>query len=184
MLEPHRRMFTVDEVFDMAEAGVFAEDERVELLDGELFVSRPPGPVHSSLVGHIARRVRAELGSGYWVREEKPGVAGRHGLPMPDLAVVHGSPRAWMQRHPRVDEATLLVEVSQSTLGYDRDKLPIYARHGAPEVWLVDVKGRRLEVHSEPDSAGRYRLTRVLDADDVVAVPGTSATLAVADLLP
>jgi Uma2 family endonuclease len=105
--------------------------------------------------------------------------------PEPDLAVVDGVPEDFELEHPSASQTRLVVEVSDSSLRQDLGvKLRIYAGGGIPEYWVVDLKGRRIIIHTEPEGSS-YGTTRYLRDDDVVAPPwGPEATIAVSELLP
>lgn len=180
--ERPRRRFTVDEVLRMVDAGVLAENEPLELIDGELVVVTPQGPPHSTATTLARDCLMKAYGDGYVVRESKPLIAGGAELPEPDLAVVRGSARDFAERHPTGAEAALVLEVAKTSLPFDRAKVDIYCRAKVAHYWILDLTSRRLEVYTEPDD--RYRVVRVLSEADSVALPELSASLAVRDLLP
>lgn len=183
------RRFTVAEVMQMVEAGILAEDESIELLDGVLVVMSPQGPKHS----YITTKLREQLSDVYrgrpdshplWVREEKPLEAGWRDLPEPDLVVVCGRADTYIERHPRGDETLLVIEVAYTSLELDRAKAAIYARAAVPVYWLIDVRSGRIEVCTEPQpDEGCYRVTRVLAGTDVIKLPQSNGEWRVADLL-
>ena len=177
------RRFTRDEFLRMTELGLFAADEHLELLHGRLVVVPPQGPPHTYSSSALRDRLLAAHAERAAVREDKPLDCGDDELPEPDLAVVRGTHRDYATRHPRGDEAILVVEVSRTTQAVDRDKASIYARGRVPVYWLLDLQARRLEVHSEL-MGDRYGLVRVLVETDSVEVPETDARWVVQDLLP
>jgi len=180
------RRFTADEVLRMVAAGVLAEDEPLELLEGRLVVVSPQGPSHAYVTGQVARVLRGAIeakGVGY-VREEKPLALGADSLPEPDVAAVSGAPADHAGRHPTGGEAIVVVEVAVTSQEADRAKRAIYARGGVEVLWLVDVVGRTVEVHTEPQRDGRYRRVEVLAEGDALSVPGGDAPVVVRDLLP
>jgi Uma2 family endonuclease len=122
--EPPTRRFSVDEVLRMVEVGILSEDEPLELVDGELFVVPPQSPPHANLTALLADRLRTAYGDGYIVRVASPLVARPDSLPEPDLALVRGSYADFGTRHPRGDEAVLVVEVARSSVRIDRKKAP------------------------------------------------------------
>lgn len=168
----------------MVVAGILADDEPVELLDGELVVVPPQGPPHATATSELHDRLRAVYGDGYAVREAKPIVAGEASLPEPDLAVVRGSHRDFRERHPRGDEAVLVVEVARTSLAIDRSKAETYARASVETYWLLDLNSGRLEVYEQPQADGRYRVVRLLAADDEVELPEAAVRFRVRDLVP
>ncbi len=167
----------------MVAAGVFAPDARLELLEGEIIDMTPQKSRQATAVRLIEDALRSAFGAGFDVRTQLPLSVGEFSEPEPDVAVVKGSPRDYRDAHPA--SAVLVVEVSETTLEYDRQrKLPVYARAGIPQYWILDVEGESLEVYREPagDSYGRRQ---VLRAGEVVDLPGGIAgAIPVSDLLP
>ena len=152
-----RRRFTTDEYHRMGEAGVFAEDDRVELLDGEIVQMRPIGIPHSSSVDRLNAFFSRRLGRRAIIRVQGPIILDRHSEPQPDLSVL--APRADFYGHaqPRPRDVLLAIEVMDSSRGYDRTlKLPLYARAELREVWLVDLKAEVIERYRKPALRG-YR---------------------------
>jgi Uma2 family endonuclease len=178
------RRFTVDEVLRMVRGGVLAEDEPLELLEGELVVASPQGPEHSSVAEVIRRALEGAWGPGVHTRCHSPIAADRHNLPEPDVAVVRGAAQDYFGRYPEGGDVLQVVEVSRTSQAADRAKAAIYARAGVPIYWLVDLIARRVEVRSEPLPDGRYARLATHQEDDRIEVPGTDGTLAVRDLLP
>lgn len=153
-----RRSFTADEFERMAEAGVFAEDERLELLDGEIVAMSPIGSKHAWCVNRLVR-VFGRLGETVVVGVQNPVRLGGRSLPQPDLAIIQ--PGASEARHPEPPDILLVVEVADSSVADDRDvKAPLYGRADIPELWIVDLSADRIEVHREPSPAG-FRLIRI-----------------------
>lgn len=166
----------------MIDAGIFDEDEHVELLHGRLVVVPPQGPPHSYtstvLRDRLMKAFPAEL-----VREAKPLDCGAQELPEPDLCVVRGTAQDFEDRDPRGDETLLVVEVSRTTQRIDRDKTSVYAGGGAPVYWLVDLVARRVEAHREP-IGDRYRRVEVVGDQEELPVPHTELRWRVSELLP
>ena len=153
--EVTRRRFTVHEYHRMGEAGILHEDDRVELIDGEIVEMSPIGGRHALCVSLLTRLLVRAVGDGALVSPQNPVRLDEHHEPQPDLAVVHD--RAYGRSLPAPEDTLLLIEVSDTTLSYDRNvKVPIYARAGIPEVWIVDINGQRMERHSDP-SGDSYR---------------------------
>lgn len=177
-----RWKLTVESLERMVEHGIISPDDPVELLDGELYVRSPQGPVHATVSEVIAERLRLALGDRGYVREDKPLIAGLCSMPEPDVAVV-GSPRsAWRRRHPRGNECLLVVEVSDSTKAIDRKKAKIYAAAGVPTYWTLDLSDRTLTVHEGPAKVGYAQVVKLAESEEV-AVPGTDVRWRIGDLL-
>lgn len=175
---PYHR-WSVEEYHQMAQAGLLDETDRVELIDGELIDMAPIGSKHAFRVDSIARALQRAAGTSFLVRVQNPILLGEHSELQPDIAVVKD--RNYAESHPEAEDVLLIVEVSDTTLAYDRDvKLSLYARHGIPEVWLLDVNAGELTVYREP-AEGQYRLIRKPMAAEAVSpmlVPDTTITLA------
>jgi Uma2 family endonuclease len=164
-----RRRFTTDEYHRMGEAGVLTEDDRVELLDGEIVRMSPIGSPHAGCVDRLNAFFTRRLGARAIVRVQNPIVLDRWSEPQPDLTLL--APRAdfYSAAHPRPRAVLLAIEVIAARRGYDRSlKLPLYARAELREVWLVDVVTRALEVYRRPALRG-YREERRLVAGQALA---------------
>ncbi len=146
----HRR-FTVDEYHRMAEAGILGEDDRVELLDGEIVQMSAIGPRHARCIDDITRLFVRRAGDTVIVRVQNPVTIDINGEPEPDLALLVRRPDRYGDTHPGPGDTLLVVEVADASLSYDRGrKVPAYARTGIPEVWIVDLTTDRIEVYREP----------------------------------
>lgn len=167
----------------MVAAGVFAPDARLELLEGEIINMTPQKSRHATAVRLVEDALRATFGTGFDVRPQLPLSLGDFSEPEPDVAVVKGSPRDYRDAHPA--SAVLVVEVSETTLDYDRKrKLPVYARAGISEYWILDVESETLEIYREPTGDG-YGSRRVLQVGDSVSLPGgVAGAIAVSELMP
>jgi Uma2 family endonuclease len=144
----------------MAEAGILSEDARVELVDGEVVEMSPIGSKHQAVVDRLNRLLVGSAGEDYIVRAQGPVRLDEHDEPQPDLALLKFREDFYEEEHPGPGDALLLVEVSDSSLEYDRSvKLPLYAGAGIPEVWVVDLASNEVESHSVPQH-GAYGLTR------------------------
>jgi len=155
-----RRRFTVEEYHKMAEAGILGEDDRVELIDGEIIQMNPIGSRHAACVRELVWFLSGQLGDEFRLDVQNP-VRLDGGLePQPDLMVLRV--RDYRESLPGPEDVLLLIEVSDTTLRYDREvKLPLYARSGIGEVWIADLAGETIERHNEP-SGGGYRRTKKL----------------------
>lgn len=186
--EPHRRRWDRGEYERLAALGFF-RGRRVELIQGEIIQMPPMRNDHAVALGLAEERLRAVFAAGYWVRPQMPLHLGRRSAPEPDLAVVPGSPRDYAD-HPT--DAVLVVEVSDTTLAYDRGrKAVLYAAAAIPEYWIVNLVDRTLVVHRQPRrNAARprrssYRVVANHGADEVIApLARPDAAITVADLLP
>jgi Uma2 family endonuclease len=186
-VEPRR--WTRAEYDRMIEHGLLGEDDPVELIDGEILRMTPQGIPHAGGIGLVHDALCLVFGHTH-VRTQLPFALDPVSEPEPDLVVVPGSPRDYLEAHP--DTALLVVEVADTTLAFARrTKGSLYARAGIAEYWIVNVSDGALEVYREPaeDPSARYGFaygdTRVLRAGDQVApLAAPDAELPVADLLP
>ena len=163
-----RRRFTVDEYCAMADAGILAEDERVELLDGEIFVMPPIGPPHEDGTTRLSRDLILRLGDRAWVRVQNSVRLNDYGLPEPDIAVVRFRDD-YHRNRPTPADVLLVIEVADSSLRRDRElKLPHYAAAGIPEVWIANVPARQVEAFHDPVD-GVYQSSRIVRADGQIS---------------
>jgi Uma2 family endonuclease len=178
------RRWTREEYDRLVDLGFF-QDERLELLDGEIITMTPQKGAHSVAVGKGQRALQAAFGDGVWVRPQLPLAVDAVSEPEPDLAVVPGEPDDYPEQP---SSAVLVVEVADTTLRYDRQrKASVYARGGITDYWIVNLIDRVVEVYREPvqgDDGWYYRLIRAYTPGEIVAPLGTTAGVAVADLLP
>jgi len=181
---PSVHRFTRDEYYRMAEAGLF-QHERVELLDGEIITMSPQNTPHASTVYRVAHRLEQLIGNTTCIRCQLPIVLNDWSEPEPDIAVCAPDPDDYGQAHPQPGQILLLIEVADVSLPYDRgQKTAAYATSGIPELWIVNLPDRRIEVLTDPDPITRsYRQQQYVFAGDSLPLPGGSV-MAVADILP
>lgn len=175
---PYRRHpLSLEDFHKLGDAGVLDASARVELFAGELIDMAPIGSRHAGIVAHLSALLGRQAPQALlWV--QNPLSLPPDSELLPDLMLLQPRTDYYKGAAPTAPDVLLLIEVADTTLAYDRDyKLPLYARHGVPEVWLVDVAGACLEVHERPE-AGGYRLRTLLHAGDR-AVPGQVAGVAV-----
>lgn len=157
-----RRPISVEDYHRMADAGIFAPDERVELLDGELIAVPPMNSPHGGGITGINQLLTHRFYGRALVRVGLPVIVDDRSEPEPDFALVGLEENEWRDRHPIASDVLLLIEVSDTSRDFDlKKKAPVYARASIPEFWVVDVVDRRLILHRDP-VAGRYTLTKVL----------------------
>ena len=171
-----RHIWSVESYHQMAKAGLLNEMDRVELIEGELLDMAPIGSKHANWVNRLVEHLVLQAQRRYRVSTQNPLVLGQRSEPQPDLMLLRA--RDYMDELPSAADVLLLVEVSDSTLDYDGDvKLGLYARHGVPEVWLLDVNRVELRVYREPVD-GHYRLSQRLSSTDT-AIPQTAPEISV-----
>lgn len=177
------KRWTREDYERLAESGFFHPDERVELIDGIIYEMSPQTSRHSSGIQAAQEALRRVFLEGFHLRPQMPLALDSQSQPGPDLAVVSGHWRDYRSAHPTT--AVLIVEVSDSSLGLDREtKRMLYAETGIPEYWILDTKGKQLEVFRDPND-GDYRSRTVLGSGDKIApLAAPGASIPVADLLP
>jgi Uma2 family endonuclease len=178
-----RHRFTVEEYHRMGEAGIFSEDDRVELVEGEIVEMTPIGWRHAETVTGLTRTLLEIGGSHYDVSVQNPLVLHERGEHLPDLALLRRDrPR---DRLPAAEDVLVVVEVADSSLRYDREvKLPLYARAGIPEAWLIDLTADRAEVYSEPGERGYGKVYRTGRGGKVVSATVEGLSFGLAGILP
>jgi Uma2 family endonuclease len=165
-----RRRFTLDEYHRMGETGILGEDDRVELIEGEIVEMAPIGSRHAAAVARIHHLFSIRLGGRAVVWSQSPLLLVRHqSEPEPDIMLLAARADFYESALPEPSDVRLLVEVADRSLLYDRrTKFPLYARAGVAEAWLVDLNLGRLEIHRGPTGAGY----------DDVRIPGTDEPFA------
>jgi len=175
MEEPRPHRLTVHDYHRMAEAGVLRPDARVELIEGEIIDMAPIGNHHQSIVDQLNRALVRAVGDRAIVRVQGSIRLSQWSEPGPDLALL--APRADFYRteFASAADALLVIEVSDTTLHYDRDrKVPLYGRHGVAEVWVVDVRAKTVLVYRSLRD-GQYEQHTLLERPatlEVRALPG------------
>ncbi|GIW50689.1 MAG: hypothetical protein KatS3mg081_0044 [Gemmatimonadales bacterium] len=150
-----KRRFTVAEYHKMAEAGILGEDDRVELLEGELVAMAPIGSRHATCVRRLNYLLSRGVGERAIVDVQNPIRLSEYSEPQPDLALLKPRPDFYAAAHPGPEDVLLVVEVAETSADYDREvKIPLYARAGIPEVWLVDLAGAQIETFRQPAQGG------------------------------
>ena len=173
---PRRHRYTVADYHRMGEAGILAPDSRVELIDGEIIDMPPIGTQHAGKVNYLVKVLAQAVGDRAVLLVQNPVVLGDYSSPQPDLALARPQADFYASRHPQPGDLMLVVEVADTSLRFDRDdKVPLYARHGIPEVWLVDLKAKHLVRYRNPRQ-GAYTLIDQPDLGsplEIAALPET-----------
>ena len=159
--QPTPRRFTVDEYYAMGAAGILRPDERTELIEGKIITMPPIGPGHAEGVWAAARQLERRLDDVAYVRTQAPIHLPDGSEPKPDVLVARLLPGGYRTRHPEPDDIHLVIEVSDTTLSYDRHiKLPLYARAGLRESWIINLPDECIELYRDPREDG-YRQTMI-----------------------
>ncbi|MGH6636313.1 MAG: Uma2 family endonuclease [Gammaproteobacteria bacterium] len=175
-----KHRLTVHDFHRMGEAGILPVDGRMELIEGEITDMAPIGSRHAAIVKRLMALFVRAAGTRAIVSVQDPIIFGEYSEPEPDLALIQPRDDFYAIGLPRAEEVFLIIEVADTTLRYDRDiKVPLYARHGIPEMWLIDVESRTLTVFVGPEE-GRYREERRVQPVGVLApetLPGVEVDL-------
>ncbi len=168
-------------------SGFFSKQDDVHLINGYVVNRMAESPLHGAVCDALSLAVGAILLAGWYPRSEKGlKIPTQTSIPRPDLAVVRGTPRAYLKRYPEAADAALVAEVSLSSLDEDRAMADIYAAGGIPVYWIVDVDDGQVEVYSDPGPSG-YRSHEVLAPGHVLSVVIDGVVIGeipVADILP
>lgn len=171
--------FTVEQYERMGEVGILDADVRTELLDGEIVFMSPMGTDHASVVDTIDDYLHERLQGRVAIRIQSPVRLPPRSEPEPDIVVARRRRDRYRSAHPTAEDVLLFIEVAVTSLRFDQlVKLPIYAQQGIVEVWIVDVTGRAVHVHTDPVD-GAYRTVRTVTGDDPIvptALPDVSFT--------
>ncbi len=148
---PSRHRISVDAFHQMGEAGILGPKDRVELIDGEIIDMSPIGVLHAAIVDALARHFGRRAGESVFVRCQNPLRLDDISEPEPDIAILRPRADFYTTAHPGPADVVLVIEVADTSLAYDLGtKVPLYARHGIPEVWVIDAATRRTRVFRQP----------------------------------
>ena len=182
---PERHLVTVDEFDRMVDAGVFAPDRRLELIDGEMVDMSPIGSAHQACVNRLTTLL-APLAAGRRAVVQVQGAIRTSDLsqPQPDVALLVPRDDYYAEAHPGPSDVLLVIEVADTSVRFDRDvKLPAYGRAGVAETWVVDLHGGVVEVATGPSDQGYERRARVGRDASLAPTAFPDLRLTVADLL-
>ncbi|HJR71551.1 MAG TPA: Uma2 family endonuclease [Gammaproteobacteria bacterium] len=178
--EPRRHRLTVEDYYRMGEVGILAPDARVELIDGEIIDMPPIGSPHVSTVLELDHLLKRAVEGHALVLVQSPIAVGDRSAPQPDIALLRPRADYYQSALAQPADVLLIVEVAQSSLDFDRDvKVPLYAKHGIPEVWSIDVLQGNLVRYRTP-VRGAYARTDEPDLAKPLPIdrlPGTHVDL-------
>jgi Uma2 family endonuclease len=183
-VEATKRYITVDDYYRMAEAGILAEDERVELVEGEITRMSPVGVRHASCVKRLVAFFTQKLGQSMIVGVQDPIRLNIYSEPQPDVALLRPRDDFYATAHPSPADTFIVIEVADSSIGFDRQtKVPLYARAGIPEVWLVDLVNETVTQYVEPIGGEYKQQHQVKRGDHIIASAVRDLTITVDDIL-
>ncbi len=180
--QPHR--FTRAQYEQMIEAGIFGEDDRVELIEGDIRPMSPQNSAHRAAVTLANYALMAVCPDDVHIRTQGPIALGDVSEPEPDVTIVRGNPRDFSEHHPGPNEIALIIEVADSSLEHDWEtKRRLYARHGIPEYWIVNLRDEQVEVFQTPQSDD-YATKHTHATGTLTPSLAPDQRVPVADLLP
>ena len=182
---PQPWRFTVDQYHAMSKAGILKKGDRVELIEGVIVAMAPIGNRHLATVDRISKSFHLAVADRAIVRTQGSITLNERTMPEPDIVLLKPRDDFYESEAAGPEDVMLLIEVSDSSLEYDRgEKLALYARFGIPEVWITVLPERIMEAHSEPVD-GRYTLKRILSPGDSIS-PGCFPDIAlpVSEVMP
>ncbi|HUF85361.1 MAG TPA: Uma2 family endonuclease [Acidimicrobiia bacterium] len=160
-VQPVRHLFTADEYQRMGEAGLFGEDDRLELIEGEIVEMAPIGSRHAACVDRLTRLLTAQVGDRAIVRVQSPIRLSARSEPQPDVTLLAPRTDFYGEAHPGPGDVWLVVEVADTSGAWDREvKARLYARAGVPEMWVVDLDAEVVDVLRDPGPSGYAEMRR------------------------
>jgi Uma2 family endonuclease len=179
-----RRRLTVDEYERMGRAGILHEDERVELIDGELIQMAPIGSKHAGCVKSCVHVFRQYPADWYLLSVQDPVRISDFSELQADVALLRPRPDNYTESNPAASDVLLVIEVADTTAAHDRRvKLPRYAAAGIPEAWLINLPRRSVEVHREPRDGRYQQVTIYRRGERITLVMLPEIAVAVDDIL-
>ncbi len=176
-----RHRLTVDDYHRMAASGILGSDDRVELIAGEVLDMSPIGSLHAALVAAMSEYLGRLAAGRATVWSQNPIRLGDSSEPQPDITLVRPRPDFYAAAHPGPTNTLLIVEVAESSLAYDLGvKVPLYACHNIPEVWVIDAATRTTYRFREPRPDGYAKQDTITAAEPLacLALPGEPKSLA------
>lgn len=159
-------LFTVDDYHRMGEAGIIAEDEKVELLQGEIVEMSPIKSPHAGTVKLLNRLFNNRIGENYIIAVQDPVSLDEYSEPEPDLSILKFREDMYTQSHPTATDTLLVIEVADTSLNIDREiKMPLYAAAGVSEAWIINLSEKQVEVYTQPSPSG-YSQIRIFRKGD------------------
>lgn len=176
-----KRKFTVDQYHRMAETGIFASSDRLELIQGEIIEMSPIGSRHAAWVRRLTQLFSEKLGQRASVSVQNPiSLGDNQSEPQPDITILAPRSDFYLTAHPQPQDILLLVEVADTSADYDREvKIPLYAAAGITEVWLLDVGAEIWQVYRQPTAAGYQEMQQVPPGSSIAPLSFPEITLTI-----
>ena len=172
-----KRLINVEEYYKMAEVGILKPDDRVELINGEIFEMSPIGSRHAAIVNKLAGLLNELFKGKAVIGVQVPVRINYNNEPEPDIALLQYRPDYYASEHPVPADALAIIEVAGSSISFDREvKTPLYAFHSIPEYWIIDLENNQIEVFTKPKD-GTYSETQIYRAGDEVMLMGKNLSV-------
>ena len=168
----------------MADAGILSEDDRVELIEGEIIEMSPIGSRHAACVRRLDALFNQRLGGAAQVSAQNPILIDDYSQPEPDVALLKSRDDFYSEAHPSARDVLLIIEVADTSVEYDRQvKAPLYARAGVVEMWLVNLNADLVEVFTRPDHETFQELKQFLRGNSITSTAIPGLTISVEEIL-
>ncbi|MCA1594534.1 MAG: Uma2 family endonuclease [Acidobacteria bacterium] len=179
-----KRWITADEYERMGEAGIFAQDARLELIEGEIYEMSPIGSPHAACVTFLSRLLNLQFSDTMIVSTQNPIRLNDFSEPQPDVALLRWRDDFYRREHPRPADVLLVIEVADSTVETDRTvKMPLYAQAGITEAWLVNLPESRVEIYSDPSNGVYQTMKHATRGEEAQSVNIPQLCVVIAELL-
>lgn len=163
-----RHRISVDDYYRMGEVGILRKDNRLELIKGDIIDMAPIGSAHAGTVKRLAKLLMDAVGNSSIVSVQDPVRLDAYSEPQPDIALLRLREDYYREAHPRSGDLLLIVEVTETSLSYDQGiKVPLYAQHGIPEVWVFDVGSNHLHICRQPEQDS-YQVVETLSQAKII----------------
>ena len=182
--EATKKLFTVDEYYKMVDAGILHEEDRTELIDGEIILMSPMGSHHAAVVTRVTDLFVPLFKGKALLRPQLPLRLNDLNESQPDIVLLKPKKDCYVSRHPGPADVFLVMEIADSSLRYDRDvKLPIYATAQLDEVWIAHLSKETLLVYRDPMGGTYKTLQTFRSGQSLSCLRFPDIQLAVDDLL-
>ena len=179
-----RRKFTVEQFHKMAESGILNEDDRVELIRGEIIEMAAIGLKHAACVNRLSNFLAWKLGNKVITSVQNPVELDDNSEPQPDVALLKPREDFYSSACPQPKDVFLIIEVADSTIKYDREvKIPLYAEEGVIEVWLVDINEECVEVYREPVNDVYQKIDKFVRGENLVIKAFDNVSISLDEIL-
>lgn len=181
-VELKQRLLSVSEYHKMMDAGIFAEDDRLELINGQIVYMSPIGSFHAAMVRKLDDLLHSTLRNDALISAQNPVSIPDFSEPEPDIAILKRREDYYAGGHPEPQDILLIIEVADSSLESDRNtKLPLYALAGIPAYWIINLLDQQIEMYHTP-AGNIYKVREIATMKDRVSLDSLELDLAVKDI--